>query len=161
MHMLRMITLNWLEKNANKILRPPVVSRFLSVRCRPYVYSVVNNDDAIPRTSVKQLKTLIAGIASVKDFRKKNGGSWKKVKEELDELSWAEIEHRFANKWKEKRYETFIAGRVLLFYDFGKDKKGSVEVAYDTPNLRIPIVSSRMVSDHNIESYKRAFDDGM
>jgi hypothetical protein len=137
---------------------PPVVSRCLAIMARSYVYSVINNDDVIPRTGLKQLKTLVANIRKVVDAWYRVG-SWEGVEQEWDEMDWNQLEAKFASEWREGRFDTCVAGRILFLYNLGIAQRGHVEVACDTDTLRMAVLSNQMISDHELEAYKSAMRD--
>lgn len=134
---------------------PPAVSLFLAKKASTYVFSVVNNDDIIPRISMKQIKTLIVNIYKV--VQEKNRlGSWNKVEEQWEHSEWKDLECQFASEWNEGRFDTYIPGRILFLYNLGFAQIGHVEVANEADTLRIAVLSSRMVSDHLLDSYRES-----
>ncbi|KAH9249473.1 hypothetical protein BASA81_012835 [Batrachochytrium salamandrivorans] len=135
---------------------PPAFSLFLSLRSREYIYSIVNNDDAIPRTGVAQLKSLALGIRNIVHLKQIQGGSWDTVARELDELTWGDIMQKFARGKAEEQFDTYIPGRILFLYEH--EGGGAREIYCDAPTLRIAVVSATMVSDHGMDSYCRRLE---
>ena len=138
---------------------PPAVSFFLAERSKAYIFSVVNNDDAIPRTGVKQIKTLVAGIKKLRNRKETLDGNWEQVEKELDTMPWSYLEQIFSEEWTENKFDTFIPGRILFLYDYGEKVQGYVEIPSTTPTLRLAVISSKMISDHAIPSYQKALNN--
>jgi hypothetical protein len=135
---------------------PPAVSLVLAQKSSSYVFSVVNNDDLIPRISMKQIKTFVVNIKRAVDEKNRLGGDWSKLEKKWEESEWSELEYEFASDWNEGRFDTYIPGRILFLYELGYAQVGSVEVDCDEDTLRIAILSSRMVSDHLLDNYRAA-----
>ncbi|KAH9260264.1 hypothetical protein BASA81_001434 [Batrachochytrium salamandrivorans] len=128
---------------------PPSVSKDLAMLSQEYVYSVVNGDDVIPRTGVAQLKNLAMGIRHTSDFVKQQGGDWKQVESTMDVQSWSELMLKHNYGFVEKKFDTYIPGRILYL----NDNATAVEVSCDLNMLRVALVSSTMVSDHSMDVY--------
>ena len=99
-----------------------------------------------------------SGIRKFNDLRKTHGGDWRKVIKELDERSWEEVIETLSSGINEKKFDTYIPGRIFYLYDLGEKCRGIREVACDAPVIRFTVVSSTMVSDHDVELYESRLD---
>jgi hypothetical protein len=128
---------------------PPCVSLYLAQRSQLYVTSIVNNDDAIPRTGVSQLKSVLWGIRQLVDVKEAHGNSWNQVELVLDAMTWKEILEQFGQGYVERKFDTYLAGRILFLYKWGK-RKGTMEISCQDPTLRMLIISCNMITDHQL-----------
>jgi hypothetical protein len=136
---------------------PPALGRELAEKSMEYIVSCVHNDDVIPRTGIKQLKTFVYILVKLKEIYDLNGKNWALVEKHLDSIAWSEIERRVSEMYTEKRFDSVVPGKVVLLISRPNSKLVDVVlVSGQIPTLRQPVCSRTMVSDHSMEEYIRA-----
>jgi len=93
-------------------------------------------------------------LVKLKALLKERNNDWTLLEQDLDKLDWSEIEQRMSTSYREVRYDTYLPGRVLLMFDIPNAAEiRSVLTDGTFRNLRQPIISMRMLTDHSMEKY--------
>jgi len=151
---------------------PPVLSYKASKACAPFVTTVVNNSDVIPRSSVSNLTVMSKLLYRVNEKLKAEGmsfDSWFALKKFYDEhtvvddkmlMTEEELDSFFEETHAEPEKEMdslFVPGRVVCLFDKGENdnhKIGGIVTDCGMKMLRQVELSLTLVADHLVDGYR-------
>ena len=151
---------------------PPVLSYKASKACAPFVTSVVNNSDVIPRSSVSNLVVMSKLFYRVNEKLEENGmdfGSWASLKKYYDDhskiddqllLTEDELDAFFDETHAKPENDTealFVPGRLIVLWDKGandNNEMGGIVTDCGMKQLRQVELSLTLITDHLVTGYR-------
>ena len=163
---------NYTDLRVMAFASPPVLSYKASKACAPFVTSMVNNSDVIPRSSVSNLIVMSKLLSRVNERLAANGmsfGSWTSLKKYYDEhskidddllLTEEELDAFFDETHAAPENDTeslFVPGRVIVMWDKGENdngEMGGIVTDCGMKQLRQIELSLTLVADHLVKGYR-------
>lgn len=151
---------------------PPVLSYTASKACAPFITSMVNNSDVVPRSSVSNLVVMSKLLCRVNESLEANGmsfDSWTSLRKYYDEhtiidgqllLTEEELDAFFDETHAAPENDTeslFVPGRVVVLWDKGANddnEMGGIVTDCGMKQLRQVELSLTLVADHLVNGYR-------
>jgi len=163
---------NYTDLRVYAYATPPVVSYKASRACAPFITSVVNNSDVVPRSSVSNLVVMNKLLTKVHERLTEKGltvNSWKSLQKYYDEhsridgdllLSEAELDAFFRETHAAPENQDdalFVPGRIVVMWDKGANDNnviGGIVTDCGMTMLRQVELSLTQVTDHFLDGYQ-------
>ena len=152
---------------------PPVVSFEASKACAPFITSVVNNSDVVPRSSLSNLVVMNKLLLKVNEKLQEKGhtlDTWTSLRNYYNEevakvdddllLTPDELEEFFQETHAEPEQEQdhlYVPGRCVVMWDKGDNDNsevGGIVTDCGMKMLRMIELSTTLITDHFIVGYR-------
>lgn len=163
---------NYTDLRVLAFASPPVLSYKASKACAPFVTTMVNNSDVIPRSSVSNLVVMSKLLVRVNERLEANGmnfGSWTSLRKFYDAhskidddllITEKELDDFFDETHAAPEDDTeslYVPGRVVVMWDKGdndNNEMGGIVTDCGMKQLRQVELSLTLVADHLVNGYR-------
>jgi len=163
---------NYTDLRVLAFASPPVLSYKASKACAPFVTTMVNNSDVIPRSSVSNIvvmSKLLVRVNAQLEAKGMDFGSWASLMKFYDEhtkinddllITEKELDDFFDETHAAPEDDTeslFVPGRVVVMWDKGDNddnEMGGIVTDCGMKQLRQVELSLTLASDHLVNGYR-------